>query len=74
VNRVGRDRGSTNDAEFYGASLWAAPNGEVVAQAGSDGDEILHAEVDTDLSRRLREDWGFFRDRRPEIFSAVTAP
>jgi beta-ureidopropionase len=74
VNRVGRDRGSPNDADFYGLSLWSAPNGEVVAQAGSDGDEILHAEVDTDLSRRLREDWGFFRDRRPEIFSAVTAP
>lgn len=71
VNRVGRDKGSANDAEFYGSSLWAAPNGEIAAQAGSDGDEILHAEVDTDLSRRLREDWGFFRDRRPEIFSAI---
>jgi N-carbamoylputrescine amidase len=72
VNRVGRDSGTSNEAEFYGDSFFSSPSGEIVAQAG-EGEEIVHAEIDTDLSRRLRRDWGFFRDRRPEIFTAVTA-
>lgn len=74
VNRSGRDRGAAvSDMEFYGQSLFSAPTGEVVAAATRD-DEIVYADVDTALSGRLREEWGFFRDRRPEIYSAVTAP
>jgi beta-ureidopropionase len=72
VNRVGKDRDGF-DLEFYGRSLWSAPNGELVAVAGSEGDEILYCEIDTDLSKRLREEWGFFRDRRPEAYAEVTA-
>jgi beta-ureidopropionase len=72
ANRVGKDRGGF-DLEFYGRSLWSAPNGELAAVAGSDGGEILYCEIDTDLSRRLREEWGFFRDRRPEVYSEVTS-
>jgi beta-ureidopropionase len=74
VNRVGRDRGGINEAEFYGDSLFVGPDGEVVARGGIDEATIVHAEIDTDRSRRLREDWGFFRDRRPEIFTSVTKP
>ena len=70
VNRVGVDEdGSSSD--FYGASFFSSPAGEVVASAGDDGEEIVHAEIDTELSRRLREDWGFFRDRRPDVYGAV---
>jgi beta-ureidopropionase len=75
VNRVGHDRGKdVSDMAFYGDSLFSAPNGEVVARAGTEGDEIVYAEIDTDRSKQLREDWGFFRDRRPEIYGAITAP
>jgi N-carbamoylputrescine amidase len=71
VNRVGRDEdGST--AEFYGSSFFSAPNGEVVAAAGDDGEAIVYAEIDTERSRQLREEWGFFRDRRPDIYQAIT--
>ena len=72
VNRVGRDENGSS-AEFYGRSLWSNPRGEIVASAGSEGDEIVYADVDTELSRRLREEWGFFRDRRPEIFDTLLA-
>jgi hypothetical protein len=34
---------------------------------------VLHAEIDTDASRKLRNEWGFFRDRRPEIYGALTS-
>jgi beta-ureidopropionase len=75
VNRVGRDRGSAvSEMEFYGQSLFSAPNGEVVARAEGTEGEIVYAEIDTERSRQLREDWGFFRDRRPEIYEAITAP
>ena len=72
ANRVGKDRNGF-DLEFYGRSLWSAPNGELVATPGTEGDEILYCEIDTDLSKRLREEWGFFRDRRPEAYTEVTA-
>jgi beta-ureidopropionase len=71
VNRVGRDEDGS-DAEFWGSSFFSSPAGEVVASAGDDGEAIVHAEIDTELSRRLREDWGFFRDRRPEIYGSIT--
>jgi beta-ureidopropionase len=74
VNRVGRDRGGDFPLEFYGRSLWSAPNGELKAVAGTDGDEILLCDVDTDVSKHYRDAWGFFRDRRPEVYREVVAP
>lgn len=70
VNRVGRDEEGSS-AEFYGDSLVVAPSGEVVSRAGSGGDEVVIADIDTELSRRLRNEWGFFRDRRPEIYGPL---
>ena len=72
VNRVGRDQGGS-DMEFYGSSLFSAPDGEVVAQGGDGGEEIVYAEIDTALSAKLREEWGFFRDRRPELYGEIAA-
>ena len=43
ANRVGKDRNGF-DLEFYGRSLWSAPNGELVATAGTEGDEIVYCE------------------------------
>jgi N-carbamoylputrescine amidase len=71
VNRVQRDVNGS-EMDFYGRSLVSAPSGEVVAAAGDDEEEILYAQIDTDQSQQLREEWGFFRDRRPEIFGAIT--
>jgi N-carbamoylputrescine amidase len=74
VNRVGRDRGdAASDMDFYGQSLFSAPTGEIVAQATTDGDEIVYADVETEQSNKLRQEWGFFRDRRPELYEAITA-
>jgi N-carbamoylputrescine amidase len=70
VNRAGRDRGGSA-AEFWGDSLFAGPSGEVVARAATQGDEIVLAAIDTELSGRLRKDWGFFRDRRPELYDSL---
>ncbi|HET6998899.1 MAG TPA: nitrilase-related carbon-nitrogen hydrolase [Solirubrobacterales bacterium] len=71
VNRVGTDEDGSS-ARFWGSSLFTSPAGEVVAAAGEDGEAIVHAEIDTELSLRLREEWGFFRDRRPDVYTAIT--
>lgn len=73
TNRVGRDRGGS-DMDFYGSAIWVAPDGQIVARGGDSADEIVHAEVDTAVSQRFRDEWGFFRDRRPEIWGAITSP
>jgi N-carbamoylputrescine amidase len=72
VNRVGRDRGGS-DAAFWGDSLFSSPSGEVVARAQIEGDEVVRATIDTEVSQRLRADWGFFRDRRPELYGGLVA-
>jgi N-carbamoylputrescine amidase len=74
VNRVGRDRDGHFDLDFYGRSLWIAPDGEITEAAGTEGNEVLYGEIDTDVSKRYRDAWGFFRDRRPEVYTEVTAP
>jgi N-carbamoylputrescine amidase len=50
--------------EFWGASFIAGPQGEILAQASHDKEEILIAEVDLDLQENVRQNWPFFRDRR----------
>lgn len=70
VNRVGRDEDGS-EADFYGSSLFSAPDGRVVASGGDEEEEIVYAEIDTERSLELREEWGFFRDRRPEIYGAI---
>lgn len=73
VNRVGTD-GEGSETAFYGSSFFSNPAGVVVAAAGDHSGEIVHAEIDTELSATLREEWGFFRDRRPDIYEAITSP
>jgi N-carbamoylputrescine amidase len=73
VNRVQRDVNGS-DMDFYGKSLFSAPSGEIVAAAGEEEEEILYAVIDTEQSQQLREEWGFFRDRRPELYGAITRP
>lgn len=71
ANRVGRDIGG-GPARFYGRSLFVSPSGDIVTSTGEEGDEIIYAEIDTDASRELREVWGFYRDRRPDAYGALT--
>ena len=73
VNRVGVDVGG-GPTDFYGRAFFTDPSGEIVGQLGSEHDAILHCEVDTEISATMRDEWGFFRDRRPDTYSALVAP
>ena len=57
---------------FWGSSFIAGPQGEILAQASHDKEEILIAEVDLDLQENVRQNWPFFRDRRIDAFGDIT--
>lgn len=74
ANRIGLEKylPNTDGLEFWGASFIAGPQGEILAQASHDKEEILIAEVDLDLQENVRQNWPFFRDRRIDAFGDIT--
>ncbi len=59
--------------EFYGQSYFCDPRGKILVEASRDKDEIVIADLDLDLIREVRNTWQFYRDRRPETYSSITA-
>lgn len=57
---------------MIGGSAIVAPSGEVVAKASTDGDEVIVATVDFDMSLPFRESvFNFEAHRRPENYSII---
>ncbi|MCY4041347.1 MAG: acyltransferase [Gammaproteobacteria bacterium] len=73
VNRVGVEA-PWNLGEFYGRSYFVDPRGKIVAQAAEGRDELLVAALDLDLIEEVRNTWQFYRDRRPDSYTDLTAP
>ena len=69
-NRVGEEECLT----FAGESFVCAPDGAVVARAGSRRDEILHAELDLAQAARSHARRLFLQHRRPELYSSWITP
>jgi len=67
INRVGVEA-PWNMGEFYGQSYLVDPRGRFVAIASRDKDEVLVAEMDKSLIQEVRDQWQFYRDRRPETY------
>jgi N-carbamoylputrescine amidase len=74
ANRIGLEQylPNTSGIEFWGSSFIAGPQGEILAQASHDKEEILIAEVDLDLQENVRQNWPFLRDRRIDAFEDIT--
>lgn len=75
-NRVGREDNEYGDkaVDFYGTSYVADPRGNYVGERGSsDHEELLVRDLDMDLIYQVRDDWQFYRDRRPDGYGAITA-
>ena len=60
--------------EFYGSSYFADPRGQIIAQGARSTDSVVVADLDLDVIRQVRNVWQFYRDRRPETYSTLTAP
>lgn len=67
ANRVGNEDGQI----FYGSSFIADDGGELVADMGRGEEGFAAASFDLDEIAERRAGWGFFRDRRPELYGAL---
>ena len=72
VNRVGVEPGPNQGIEFWGGSFVAAPNGEIIAKAGT-SEETIVVEVDTGRVDVARTHWPFLRDRRVDAYGGMTS-
>ncbi|QUD86004.1 N-carbamoylputrescine amidase [Phenylobacterium montanum] len=59
---------------FYGSSFIADHRGDLVADLGRDEEGIAAASFDLDFLKTHRAAWGFFRDRRPDLYGALSSP
>lgn len=73
-NRVGREahpEDKQDGIRFWGHSFVTGPQGEVLAEAGTDA-ELLTARLDLARSETVRRIWPFFRDRRIDAYGPLT--
>lgn len=75
ANRTGFEAdptGTLSGAQFWGSSFVVGPQGEFLAQAGTEGAEVLVVDVDLARSENVRRWWPFLRDRRIDAYSELT--
>jgi N-carbamoylputrescine amidase len=73
INRVGKEPFGEND--FYGSSYFVNPRGQVVGEAASDTEEeLVVRDLDLDMIEEVRQQWAFYRDRRPDAYGDLVAP
>jgi len=70
INRVGTEPLGDND--FYGSTYFVDPRGQKVGDAASDTeDEVVVRDLDLDLVEEVRQQWAFYRDRRPDAYAPL---
>ncbi len=76
-NRIGTERACQNPDElfirFYGSSFIADATGAKVAEADEEHETVLTAKFDLEELAEQRSNWFVFRDRRPELYGALTS-
>ena len=71
ANRVGTEAdpsGKTSGIRFWGSSFIAGPQGEILAEAGTEKPQVLTAEIDLGRSEAVRRIWPYLRDRRIDAY------
>jgi len=67
ANRIGLE----DWQDFYGASFCADTRGDKLAELGRDEEGVCIATYDLAQIHEYRASWGFFRDRRPELYGTL---
>jgi N-carbamoylputrescine amidase len=67
ANRVGVEHGQT----FYGTSFICDELGDILAELDREEEGLITATLDLDRVKRHRAAFGFFRDRRPELYGRL---
>ncbi len=67
VNRVGSEEAH----DFYGSSFCVNPEGDLIGEPSGMTDGVLLAEIDLDEIDRVRSEWTYLDDRRPDAYGAL---
>jgi len=67
VNRVG----SEEKQDFYGSSFCISPEGELLDKPTGMKDSIALIEIDLENIDKIRKEWPFFKDRRPNSYEEI---
>ena len=67
-NRIGDEGGQI----FYGNSFICDERGDMLAEFGAEETGVLVATLDITQAKKHRAAFGFFRDRRPELYGRLT--
>lgn len=71
INRVGIE--DLGDNDFYGQTYFVNPRGQFVGEVASTTDpELVVRDLDMDLLTEVRNQWAFYRDRRPDMYGPLT--
>ena len=69
ANRVGTEHGQT----FYGTSFITDERGDILAELDREEEGVITATLDLARVKRHRAAFGFFRDRRPDLYGRLVA-
>jgi N-carbamoylputrescine amidase len=73
INRVGIEE--LGDDDFYGSSYFVDPRGQLIGEAGPDGEAaVIVRDLDMSLLVEVRDTWAFYRDRNPAAYGPLVAP
>jgi N-carbamoylputrescine amidase len=67
ANRIGVEHGQT----FYGTSFIADERGDIIAELDRAEEGVITATIDLARVKRHRAAFGFFRDRRPDLYGRL---
>jgi N-carbamoylputrescine amidase len=67
-NRIGVEQGLGADQHFYGSSFVADHRGDPIADLSRTEEGLALATLDLGFTDRHRAAWGFFRDRRTDLY------
>ena len=71
ANRIGLEPGAGGGQNFYGSSFIADHRGDLAASLERGDEGVLTASFDLDFLATHRAAWGFFRDRRTDLYEAL---
>ena len=74
ANRTGFEPGPGGGQSFYGSSFIADHRGDLVASLDREDQGVITARFDLDFLAAHRASFGFFRDRRTDLYVALVSP
>ena len=71
ANRIGHEGSLEAGNNFYGHSFICDEWGDYIEEFGREETGVLVATLDLEAARKHRASWGFFRDRRPQLYGRI---